>query len=345
MKTKITMLTLLFFVALVAGKHAQAEEKTKEYYEAWSAGSVKAMDISNKYGQIKVLNSRSDSVTINVIVTVEAANENKADALLEDIEVSFRKSGSTVYAKTELSNNFKSQRKFSIDYEVYVPSDRELTIANKYGDTFVNKLQANGNFDIKYGSFSANELMTPENGTMKLDMAYGNGSIDEAGDFEAVIAYSPLSMDKVGNLKLESKYSQISIDNAGDAVIDSKYDKFSFDNLKSLNLTSKYSHMSVDKLSGNLKVEAGYGSVKVDEIAADFGTIDITNSYGQIELGLDDASYSVDASCSYCGISYPQDNFKGNRIKENNSSEINGTVGDGGGKVTIKSRYGDIKLK
>ena len=345
MKTRITFLALLLFATLIVGKQAGAEEKTKEYYEAWTAGSVKALEISNKYGQVKVLNNRSDSVTINVIITVEAANESKADELLGDINVSFKKSGTTVSAVTSLDNNFKSQRKFSIDYEINVPSDKNLTVSNKYGDTFVNKLNANGSFDIKYGSFSANELVAPENGTMKLDMAYGNGSIDEAGDFEAIIAYSPLSMDEVGNLKMESKYSQISIDNAGETVIDSKYDKFSFDNLKSLNLTSKYSHISIDKLSGNLKVESGYGSVKVDEIASDFGNIDITNSYGQIELGLDDASYTVDASCSYCGISYPQDNFKGNRIKENNSSEINGTVGNGGGKVTIKSRYGDIKLK
>lgn len=345
MKTRITIFVLLLFAIFIIDKQATAEEKTKEYYEAWAASGVNTLEISNKYGQVKVLNNRSDSVTISVIITVEAANENKADELLGDINVSFKKSGSTVSAVTSLDNNFKSQRKFSIDYEINIPSDKNLSISNKYGDTFVNKLNANGNFDIKYGSFSANELVAPENGTMKLDLAYGNGSIDEAGDFEAIIAYSPLSMDEVANLKMESKYSQISIDKAGEVVIDSKYDKFSFDNVKSLNLTSKYSHVSVDKLSGSIKVEAGYGSIKVDEVAADFGTIDITNSYGQIELGLDDASYSVDASCSYCGISYPQDNFKGNRVKENNTSEINGTVGEGGGKVTIKSRYGDIKLK
>jgi len=37
--------------------------------------------------------------------------------------------------------------------------------------------------------------------------------------------------------------------------------------------------------------------------------------------------------------------LKGNRMKENTSIEINGQVGSGsGGKVMIKSRYGDIKL-
>ena len=96
----------------------------------------------------------------------------------------------------------------------------------------------------------------------------------------------------------------------------------------------------------NLKVEAGYGSVKVDEVASDFETISVTNSYGQISLGLNNANYSVDATCEYCGISYPEENFQGNKMKDNNTREINGKVGAGnGGSVMIKSRYGDIKLK
>jgi hypothetical protein len=107
----------------------------------------------------------------------------------------------------------------------------------------------------------------------------------------------------------------------------------------------KYTHVNIDRLASSLKVEAGYGSVKVDEVATDFESISITNSYGQISLGLDDASYSIDASCNYCGISYPSDEFKGNRIKENNTTEINGKVGSAaGGKIMIKSRYGDVKL-
>ncbi len=119
-----------------------------------------------------------------------------------------------------------------------------------------------------------------------------------------------------------------------------------FDKIESLTSTTKYSHIDIDNLTKSLKIETGYGSVKVDEVAPDFDAISITNSYGQISLGLGDASYSVDASCQYCGISYPENDFKGNKMKDNNTREINGKVGNGsGGTIMIKSRYGDIKLK
>ena len=97
-------------------------------------------------------------------------------------------------------------------------------------------------------------------------------------------------------------------------------------------------------MGANLKIENGYGSIRVGEIAPEFESISISNSYGQISLGLKNARYKVDAACSYCGISYPEDRFKGNRIKENNSYEIDGQVGTAGGSVYIRSRYGEIKL-
>ena len=307
---------------------------------------MNSLEVNNRFGEVKVVNEGGSEITIDVEITVEAGSESAADKLLEMIEVEFSKSGSTIKAETSIENSFKSQKKFSIDYTINIPTDKNLKISNQYGNTLVNKLNANGTFNIKYGSFSANELQKPENGTMKLDLAYGNASIDEANDLDVDISYSPITIDLVKKLNLVSKYSQISIDNAGDVVADSKYDQLSFDHVESLACETKYSHIDIDELSKNLKVEAGYGSVKVDEVSTSFETISITNSYGQISLGLDDANYSVEASCQYCGISFPEDSFQGNRVKENNTREISGKVGTGnGGRVTIKSRYGDIKLK
>jgi hypothetical protein len=109
---------------------------------------------------------------------------------------------------------------------------------------------------------------------------------------------------------------------------------------------TKYSNLKIESLGKNLKIESGYGGISVDEVASDFESISITNSYGEIAVGLDDLSYVVDASCEYCGIDYPENNFTGNKMKEKQTQQIDGKVGTGdGGSVTIKSRYGSIKLK
>lgn len=343
MKRVFKLVAAIFVIGvLTAGTTAFAEEKTKEYHETWAASSVQSLEITNKFGEIKVVNKGGTEVTIDVIVTVEARDEKRADDLLDKIDVEFRKSGSIVKAATTIANNFKSQRKFSIDYVVNIPSDKNLKIANKYGNTIVNVLTGDGDFNIQYGNFSANELNGEK---IRIALAYGNADIASGGDIQAQVKYSPISFGEIKNLQIESKYSNITIEEGKDIKVESKYDKLSFEEVESVMASTKYSHLRIDELAKSLKIETGYGSVKVEQVAPDFEFISITNSYGQISLGLDEASYSVDASCNYCGISYPEDEFTGDRIKENNSRTIKGKIGTGmGGKVMVHSRYGDIKL-
>lgn len=343
MKQAFKTIAAIFVISILsAGTTIIAKEKTKDYYQAWSASSVQTLEIINKFGEVKITNERADSVTIAVTVIVEARDDKRANDLLDKIEVEFRKSGSVAKAVTSIENNFKSQSNFSINYVVNIPSDKNLEISNKYGSTVVNELTGNGDFDIQYGNFSANSL-TGE--ITKISLGYGNANIENAGNITALVKYSPISFGEVKNLKLESKYSDIEIEEVKTIKIESKYDKLRFEEVESLTATTKYSHIRIEELKKSIKIEAGYGSVKVAEVASDFEFITITNSYGKISLGLDNANYAVDASCKYCGISYPEDDFTGDKMKENNTRTIKGNIGStSDGKVMIRSNYGDIQL-
>ena len=155
----------------------------------------------------------------------------------------------------------------------------------------------------------------------------------------------PIWIEEIKKLTVNSKYSTINVEEGGDIQATSRYDKYNCEELESLTIDTKYTQVRIDELAKSLKVEAGYGGIKVGEVADDFESIHITNSYGQISLGLDDAEYMLDASCNYCGISYPEDEFSGDRIKENNTRTVKGKIGTGeGGKVYVRSRYGEIRL-
>ncbi len=344
MKPTFRTIAMLFLATFLAATTTiSAEEKTKEYNESWTASSIESLEISNKFGRVKVHNKGGSEITIDVVITVEARDEKRANDLLNKIDVVFKQSGGVIKATTYIDNNFKSQQKFSIDYVVNIPEDKNLKISNKYGNTIVNKLTGNGDFNIQYGNFTANELMGEK---IRIALAYGNANVSSAADLTVQVKYSPISFGEVNNLKLESKYSDISVDEAKLLQIGSKYDKLYFGEVETVIADTKYSHLRIDKLAKKLKIEAGYGSVKVFEIAPGFDEISITNSYGQISLGLEDAEYAIDATCNYCGISYPENNFTGDKIKENNTKSVVGKIGSGGnGKVMIHSRYGEIKLR
>ncbi len=96
MKSKFKLITGLFFISIIClGITVVAEEKSKQVYESWAVNSVQSLDITNKFGEIRVSDERTDSITIDVTITVEARDEKKADDLLEMLEVEFKKSGST----------------------------------------------------------------------------------------------------------------------------------------------------------------------------------------------------------------------------------------------------------
>ncbi len=345
MKRTFKWIALLALITIVfSATNALAVEKTKKFHDSWAASGIETVNIVNKFGEVRITNKGGNEITIDVLVTVEASSENKAIGLLDKISVSMQKNGKTVYAKTTIENNFSSQRRFSIDYVVNVPADKNLEISNKYGNTIVNQLFANGQFDIQYGNLTANELKAPGTNNMNVRLAYGKASIETANDLRLDLQYSGITVGKMKDLLLQSKYSSLDLEEGGSIRIDSKYDKYNFGKVISVLATTKYTQVRIEKLAKSLKIEAGYGSIRVNEISADFESVSVTNAYGQISLGLGKASYSVDASCEYCGISYPESNFKGNKMKERNTQTINGKVGNGGRTIYIRSRYGEIRL-
>jgi len=347
MKQKCRIIAAFFAFAILAGvSDLSAEEKTKEFHEAWTINSVETLKIINKFGEVKIYNNRSDSVTIDVVITVEAPNENKADELLEEINIEFGKSAKTIKAETIITKDFKSRQKFSIDYEVNIPTDKNLDIVNKYGNTIVGELNANGDFDIKYGNFTAGQLNAAEVGKMNLNMEYGKADVSSGNDINVTVKYSTLNFGELDDLIMESKYAVVNIQKANSVNSDSKYDTFNFDEVNSFEANTKYSHIKIGRLIKSLKVDAGYGGIIVDQVDSEFDFIDVTNSYGQIAINLNDASYLIDAECEYCGISYPQDNFEGNKISESQTKRVKGKVGtSNGGSVMLRSKYGNIKLK
>lgn len=347
MKLKCRNLNVLFLLGLLlVAMPVLAEEKTKEYNESWPVNSVETLEIDNKFGEVKITNEGGSDVTIDVVITVEAPNERRADELLEQINVEFGKSGNTVKAKTVIDSDFKSRSEFSIDYLVNIPSDKNLDISNKYGNTIVNVLNANGKFDIKYGNLTANELNTPANGSMLINLGYGKADVSLSNDINVNVSYSTMNFGGTDDLVLESRYTVINLGEASSVQADSKYDTFNFEEIESLTANTKYTHIKIDELARSLDVDAGYGGIRVNEVADNFESIKITNSYGEVALGLGDSSYSLDAECQHCGISYPEDDFAGDRMKENHTQKLEGKIGTGsGGTVVVKSRYGQIKLK
>jgi hypothetical protein len=348
---------LLAIALLIVPLTLKAEEVTKEFHKEYKAGPNTTLDINNKYGDVVIQGWDKDQVVIDVKITVELPNLEKAQKFLSYIDVRFTEGENTISAKTVFDDKFNytgwggDSKKFSIDYNIKMPVGTSLTLVNKYGNTDIDELNGLVNLDIKYGNLTAGKLTR---GNIKplnnLNLAYGKGTIDEAGWLDMTVRYvGSFGIEKSQALLLDSKYSKLSLGETSSLVGESKYDNIRIDKINNLVLDNGYCDVNIGELTKKLTYNGSYGSFEIENIPAGFEKIDTDTRYMGIKLGIDEsASYRLDAKLSYGGLKYNEDKFRNQkRIIENNSSEISGTIGDDTAPVSmvnISSSYGSVRL-
>lgn len=347
---------LLFTATLLFSYTLSAQEVSKDYHKEYKADKNTTLDISNKYGDVVIQSWDKDQVVIDVIVKVDIPGKDRAEKLLSLIDVQFTEEPNLITAKTVIDDKFSFSgwnfnKKFSIDYTIKMPSVTSLTLRNRYGNTDIDELKNLVNLDIKYGDLTAVKLTrSDEKPLSKLVLAYGKGSIEEAGWLDVYVRYSgSLEIKKCKALLLDSRYSTTKIGETGSIVGESKYDKLGIDKINNLVLASGYTTVNVGELTKKLDFEGSYASLNVDQIPAGFESINVNIRYMGVRLGISEsASYKIDGESSYGSIKLDEEKFKYQKhIVENNSTEISGVVGsEASPSATVKlsAAYGSIKL-
>ena len=332
----------LFILTILLSLNVNAARISKRVYKNYPANKVQKLDVNNKYGNIYIENNRTDSVIVSADIWVEGSSE-KAHHLLDNISVSVNLNGTSVVAVTNIENMNNGNNEFSIDYHISIPVDRELAIVQKYGTVNMKDLTGKGNFEIKYGELNGQKLLSPD---LTLDVAYSKVNIETVKDLKLVLRYSKIKLDKAINLKFETRYSGMNIEQCNQLISDSKYDNYAIENINTLIINSMYTGISVDKLNTKLNLVNGYGGVTVKKIPAGFENITIENKYAGIKLGIaTEASYRLDGKVRYSNIEHPEGKL--NKSRENNSYEVNGTIGNSENpksSVKIESSYGNVNL-
>lgn len=349
--------SLLLGALLLTAWTVKAQELSKEFSKEYSAAKGATLDLSNKYGDVKVHSTTGDKVVINVKVTLTYPNRDRAEKLLSYIDVEFTESAEGLSAKTVIDDSFSftgwsgDSRKFSIDYNVEMPEWMSLKVANRYGNTDLDSRSGLTNLDIKYGNLTATSLKRgAEKPYNSIAISYGKATIEEAGWLSAVLRYSSnFTLDKCQALLLDSRYSKLYLGELSSIVADTKYDNINIETINNLVVETGYAQIVVGTLNKKLVLDAGYGSVTVGNIPEGFESIEVDSKYTSVRLGVNEnASYSIDAKTSYCSLKYNEENYSNrNRVVSNNSTEITGVIGKDekpASTVLVRASYGSVKL-
>ncbi len=364
MKTfKLSFATILAACAIFTSLNLYAAqgEYAKNKHQEYEVNQQTLFKLINKYGDINITNWEKDKLSIDVQITVEHRNEDKARELLDYIMVTFAKEGNTIQAKTDFDKRFNKSggfldfgddpKEFSINYNVKMPQYLNLELENKYGDVFINEITGRADIAVKYGNFKANRILRDNSKPLsRVYLAYSNGNIKEVNWLKLSLKYTPnnCEIEKAKALIAMTKYSKLYVKQASSIVCESKYDNYHLGTLENLVCEAKYTDLKVKQINKQLDLISQYGDIDIDYVPKDFETIKVNNKYGQVDIGVDDqASYQIDGAAAYANIKYP-DNGKIRKTEKNTEMRISGTVGkleNPSSQVRITTKYGSVELE
>jgi hypothetical protein len=347
-----TILKIAFFtlalILLLGIKGAKAHEDfTRVIKKEFAVNPDAQLTINNRFGKVQCTNWDKNSVTIEVTITVAAADKEDAERMFNRFSVDFTDSPSAVSAITNIQESRSGKRQFSIDYVVNMPVTISLDLTNKFGDIYINEIQGKCKINLGYGNLEARKLGNSDN---LLDIKFSKARVNWIKGAVVNLKYSEMNLDYAGSLRLDSKYSDLDAEKIIALNVSFEGGKLNMENSSAVDSRGRFSDIDIQRIEQSLSIDLQYGSFKVHEMPADFTTVNILNKYGDISIGLGrEAKYALDANLKFCDLDYPEDLAKFSyRSTTSTESTFRGTIGGAenpASKVNVRSQFGNVSLK
>jgi hypothetical protein len=276
MKKHINLLNALILALLslpmfsFAGNGDDVDKK-KTISKTYDVTKDDKLSIENSFGNVVIATWDKNQIKVDIEIGTTAGSEEKAQEMMDEIQVRDSRDGKTIAFKTDVGDigdhgyNKKhnrneshvnrdgdddGDRKFYIDYKVYMPASNPLEIENSFGKTTVPDFNGQVNLTSKFGGLTAGKLANVD----EIDVEFGTADIGPVHNGDITFKFNSKShiVSVSGDVKIKSEFS-------GDV-------KFNVDdNINELTVYESYStiKMAVTKaLSANFSIHTSFGNFR-----------------------------------------------------------------------------------
>jgi hypothetical protein len=229
------LITALAFGTQVMAAADPMVEKKKTYSKSYSVSSSDKISLRNQFGELKINTWDKNEVKVDVTITAEAGSDERAQQLLDNIEVQDGKGGGEVYFKTKIGNSNNNNRgrgekqSFNIDYVVYLPAGNTLEARNEFGPMSIGDYKGKVTLESKFGSLTTGKLSSEARvsvefgkaniGSMDggdLTIKFARGLVNNlSGDVSANLEHSNVKLtveNSVKDLDIKNSFTQLYLD-------------------------------------------------------------------------------------------------------------------------------------
>lgn len=323
------------------------EERSKKINRSFAVKKATNLEVSNRYGKVHVNVWDEPTCKVDVEVIVEGRSAERADELLDEIDVLFEEGDSFIEMRTRFGDlNTRKSESFQVNYTLYLPAANPLSVSNQFGDIYLESRSGGTEVELKYGNLKAGDI----SGFLDLVLEFGGGAIDNIQDGELEVKYSDFKIESARNLEFEQQFSDIRLGLVKELDMESKYGDVELGRVQWATIDAQFSGLAIDRLDDYLKLSASYVSgFKLKSVNKDFTEIDISGKFSDYTIDLPQGvSADLEARFSFSDMKMERtdaDIFY--REKESNRSEYKARIGDAPAKskITVRSSYGDLTIR
>ena len=290
-KFSSVIILLLFTTVAVVG---QSFTKENTIVRSYALVDDTEIEVSNKYGDITLENWNKDSVRIEINYKVTSTKESKLNKTFDAINFNFKANQYYIVAATvfegsgsfwtdvsDIANNmFAGGTRTSIDYTIYIPSNRHLSLTLKYGNVYLTNHTGFFSLSLSNGDIKAHNLT----GDTKMDIIFGDAIVNKISKGKVKISYGSLILENANILTLTGQSSEFELGTVDELLVDSKRDKITIEEANTVSGTTYFSRLTIDQIQNELDLSTKYGSFKLKDISAKVTNVRLSSINTSVNL-------------------------------------------------------------
>lgn len=362
-KMKVTFYRHIFLLLLLCSiNNISAQEKVnkkiKKTYPLTNAGEL---HLENKYGNITIVGWEEKTIQINVEIQVTKKKKEDADELLNriDMEVNNTEDFIKISSIIKDGNNSILSRLFDkanpfdfdksniqIDYSVYLPSNAEINITNKFGDIIISSWNGKLKANLQHGDMWLNKDLNNANIEMKFgklktkSITYGNIRFKNG----------EINIEKSEDLKISSSGAVIEIEDVESLEVHSSKDQITIDEIGNIQGELMFSNININTVHDSIYLTMEVADLWVSKIEKTNANVTINQESSELNINISGLTIDFEASLEQGLLRIPKSftNIKTNVIdKRKRIRDITAFYGNNNvaGKFKITGKKGAIVLK
>ncbi len=345
-------LLLIAAVAISIQLSAKSAEKNKQISKNFKVVENQVLEIENQFGFVNITTWDSKEVQLTIDIQVEQKNEDKAQALLDQIEIEIKESKEQLRIRTKMGNedqdiNIDGNKKIEVNYTIKMPASMTLDLENKFGDVTIDKLSGKVDLEVQFGTAKIGSLSGKMN-----DLTFKFSDpviIDEIAGGEIELKFSKLNLGKAGDLEFDSQMSNSTIGTVKKGDMKVSYGSMEIEGIQGLDLNSSMSTIKIGELADGGEFDVQYGKLDIDKLSKNFKGLTIDSKFTPVTINVEaGAAFELDANTKMSNLDLPSGYKVEDASEYVNNEYFKGVIGEKGGelpKMKVTNQFGKVEIK